>query len=64
MASVGAIITARLALRRAQRDPHPLVRTGYAQAGHAIGIVCLTLLLCVGGPFGLGFTACAQGRCR
>jgi hypothetical protein len=64
VASVGAAGTARLALRRAERHPHPLARTGYAQAGQAIGSLCLVLLLCVGAPFGLGFTACAQGRCR
>jgi hypothetical protein len=64
VASVAAMVTARLALRRAQRYPHLLVRTGYAHAGLAIGVAGLVLLLCVGAPFGLGMTACAQGRCR
>lgn len=64
VASVSVILTASMALRRTKQHAHPLVRTGYAQAGLGIGIVCLILLICGGAPFGLVFTACAQGHCR
>ena len=60
-ANIVAIVMAGMSLRRAKELPHEQARRGYAQAGLAIGIGCLILLICVGSFYAAAGAFAARG---